>query len=44
MNDVEIEPDEDGLVTVTLKVANGQAGKSEIADFFRSRSHPAPIA
>jgi len=37
MNDVEIEADEDGLVDVTLRVAQGQAGKPEIADFFRRR-------
>lgn len=40
MNGIEIEADEDGLVALTLAVAEGQAGKSEIADFFRSKAHP----
>ena len=35
MNGVELEADEDGLVAVTLAVACGQAGKKEIAEFFR---------
>jgi death-on-curing protein len=35
MNGVEIEADEEGLVALTLRVACGEAGKSEIADFFR---------
>jgi death-on-curing protein len=35
MNGVEIEADEEGLVDLTLRVARGQAGKSEIAEFFR---------
>lgn len=39
MNDIEIEADQNGLVNLTLAVARGEAGKSEIADFFRSRSH-----
>ncbi len=39
MNDVEIEADEEGLVNLTLAVARGEAGKSEIADFFRRRAH-----
>lgn len=39
MNDVEIEADEEGLVNLTLAVARGEAGKSEIADFLRRRAH-----
>ena len=42
MNDLEIEADEVGLVELTLSVACGNAGKSEIAEFFRSRAHFAP--
>lgn len=38
MNDVEIEADEEGLVDLTLAVARGEAGKSEIAEFFRRRA------
>lgn len=38
INGVEIEADEDGLVEITLSVACGQAGKAEIAAFFRSRA------
>ncbi len=39
MNDVEIEADEEGLVNLTLAVARGEAGKSEIAEFLRQRVH-----
>jgi len=39
MNDVEIEADEEGLVNLTLAVARGEAGKSEIAAFLRWRAH-----
>lgn len=39
MNGVEIEADEEGLVALTLRVACGQAGKGEIAEFFRKVSH-----
>jgi death-on-curing protein len=39
MNDVEIEADEEGLVDLTLAVARGRIGKSEIAEFFRRRAH-----
>jgi death on curing protein len=38
MNDVAIEADEEGLVELTLSVATGQAGKAEIAEFFRTRT------
>ena len=38
MNQVELEADEDGLVALTLAVAEGQAGKQQIADFFRSKN------
>jgi len=35
INDVKIEADEDAMVDLTLRVATGQAGKGEIAAFFR---------
>ncbi len=35
MNDVELQADEDALVELTLAVAKGEAGKGEIAEFFR---------
>ncbi len=38
LNGVEIEADEEGLVDLTLRVAAGQAGKQEIAEFFRTRA------
>ncbi len=37
LNDVQIENDEEGLVKLTISVATGQAGKVEIAEFFRTR-------
>jgi len=40
MNGIELEADEEGLVVLTLSVAAGQAGKKEIADFFRKRALP----
>jgi len=39
MNGVEIEADEEGLVAMALRVACGQAGKKEVADFFRHLAH-----
>ncbi len=36
MNNIEIAADEDGVIDITLRVATGQADKSEIAKFFRS--------
>jgi len=39
INGIELEADEDGLVEVTLAVAEGKAGKQEIADFFRRIVH-----
>ena len=39
MNDIQIDNDEEGLVELTLSVAMGQAGKAEIAEFFRSHIH-----
>lgn len=39
LNGIELEADEDGLVEVTLAVAEGKAGKQEIADFFRRIVH-----
>ena len=35
MNDIVIEADEDALVELTLAVAEGRAGKLQIAEFFR---------
>lgn len=35
MNGVALEADEDGLVEITESVADGRAGKSEVAEFFR---------
>lgn len=43
MNQVELEADEDGLVALTLAVAEGQAGKDAIARFFRSKMLPGSI-
>jgi death-on-curing protein len=34
MNDVQISGDEDGLVELTMAVASGRAGKSEISNWF----------
>jgi len=39
IHDIEIEADEDGLVAITLRAARGEAGKAEIAEFFRSRAN-----
>jgi death-on-curing protein len=39
MNDVSIEANEEGLVALTLAVARGETGKTEIARFFRERAH-----
>ncbi len=36
MNDIGLQGDEEGLVDITLAVATGQAGKTEVAEFFRS--------
>lgn len=38
MNGIEIDADEDGLVTLTIDVATGRSGKKEIAEFFRKIS------
>lgn len=40
INQVELDADEDGLVALTLAVAEGKAGKQQIADFFRSKAFP----
>jgi death on curing protein len=37
MNDIEIQPDEDGLVEITLAASQRMADKNQIADFFRAR-------
>lgn len=39
LNGIEIDNDEQGLVDLTLSVATGQAGKAEIAEFFRVHAH-----
>ncbi|HUT56342.1 MAG TPA: type II toxin-antitoxin system death-on-curing family toxin [Phycisphaerae bacterium] len=39
MNGVELEADEEGLVELTLDVAEGKAGKQQIAGFFRKIAH-----
>lgn len=36
INDVMLRPDEEGLVEITMRVAKGEAGKKEVAAFFRS--------
>jgi death-on-curing protein len=36
MNDIVVDNDEEGLVTLTLAVATGKADKTNIAAFFRS--------
>jgi death-on-curing protein len=38
-NGIEIEADEDGLVKLTLAVAESKAGKQQIAGFFRKIAH-----
>jgi death-on-curing protein len=38
LNNIQIDNDEQGLVDLTLSVATGEAGKAEIAEFFRSRT------
>lgn len=35
MNGVELEADEEGLESITMGVARGEAEKSRVADFFR---------
>ena len=35
MNDITVEADEEGLVAITMAVAQGRAGKDEAAAFFR---------
>lgn len=40
MNGVELEADEDGLVALTLAVAEGRAGKQQIAGFLRMQALP----
>jgi death-on-curing protein len=37
MNDVQIQDDENGLVALTLSVAEGATGKAEIARWFEER-------
>jgi death on curing protein len=44
INDITIEADEDGLVELTLRVAQGLARKPEITEFFRERVIQLPEA
>ncbi len=37
INDISIEADEDGLVAMTIAVAEGHVNKKQIAEFFRER-------
>ena len=39
VNDVTIEADEEGMVNLTLAVAQGNTGKQDIAAFFRRIAH-----
>lgn len=39
MNGVELEADQEGLADLTLDVAQGKAGKRQIAEFFRGMAH-----
>jgi death on curing protein len=39
INGVDLEADEEGLVQLTLAVAEGKCGKEEIAGFFRKIAH-----
>lgn len=39
INGIDIEANEDDLAELTLAVAQGKAGKSEIAEFFRGNAH-----
>ena len=39
MNGVELEADEEGLVNLTLGVAQGKIGKQQIVEFFRKNAH-----
>lgn len=39
INNIEIEGDEEELVELTLAVAQSQAGKQQIAEFFRKIAH-----
>ena len=39
INGIELRDDEEGLVQLTLAVAEGQVGKQQIAEFFRNTVH-----
>lgn len=39
MNGVELEADEEGLEAITMGVARGDTGKTQVADFFRRICH-----
>ena len=38
VNDISLQADEDALVALTLAVAEGEAGKQQIAEFFRKKA------
>ena len=38
-NGVRLRPGNEGLVSITFGVAEGRAGKHEVAEFFRSIAH-----
>ena len=40
LNDVELEADEDGMVKITMDIADGSAGKAEAVEFFRRIRRP----
>ncbi|RMF87941.1 MAG: type II toxin-antitoxin system death-on-curing family toxin [Planctomycetota bacterium] len=39
LNGIQLQADEEGLVEITLAVAEGRADKRQVADFFRRLSH-----
>jgi death-on-curing protein len=39
LNGIDLQGDEEGLVELTLAVAQGKAGKQQIAEFFRTIAH-----
>jgi death-on-curing protein len=39
LNEIEIDAPKGSLYDLTLSVATGQAGKAEIAEFFRAHAH-----
>ncbi len=39
LNEIDLEPDEEGLEAITMAVAEGRADKDRIAEFFRKIAH-----